>query len=359
MDILDVLYNENKKYLHMPKDINHPINHKKAYDWIYFQNYNDVKFMASKIIKYTTHISFKKFLADLITMVKSYVRKHKKDKNTEFFLILTRSVSKSNIWCMMLVYPYIKDLITDVYFSITDVYMDITNKKNDLHNKIVRCIILDDCIYTGTQMKDYASFEPSVILSQIYNGREISIYDSRWLKLLTGTQEKFREHMNKIALKKFSVDVLVPYCSTIGYKSIKDIPYVRIYNNVKIFKTFIENLGISYDLSALKGTFQFHKDISTIYFDHKIADSLSVFNKIYYLGPLFYSRILHDSKPFIDGCSSEDKIKKLKKNKVDTHNFYENMEYNVPGICPGTFYKSIKYTYKGKVIKDLTNLIGK
>jgi hypothetical protein len=191
---------------------------------------------------------------------------------------------------------------------------------------------------------------PSTIM---YNGKpdepdHTSLDWIDWLKKITDDTTAIEMTINKDA---FSVNLIIPYMSTLAQQKVSELHFVMVPSNVNVFKMFRERVNMN-DYSQgivreFESTFQYHTDISAIYFDHKIADAVSTFNKIYLLAPVFHCGNLIKSICFIDGCCKNSNLK----NKINPYEIYLNVEENMDGIaCPPTYYKSIAYTKNKKKI---------
>ena len=156
-------------------------------------------------------------------------------------------------------------------------------------------------------------------------------------------------------IELFAVDLIIPFMSTLAQASLKQLIWVNVPKDCFIFGTFNQYINVerfpTYILNEFKKTFQYHKNISSIYFDHKVADSVSTFHKIYLLAPLFNCSVEDMSVPFIDGCD----LTKIPK-KINIYDFYVDLSDKIK-TCPPTFYKTIKYTYKKKRLDKDKNLL--
>ena len=345
------LYEENKNRLKMD-DINYPLNYKKGRAWINGQCDNESSNFAESIIMSTKYISFGEFYTSLEAMCTTYLNTYSAPnyKNTEFVLITQDDIHKSSTWVSLLCFKFLEPIITDVRSDITDVYNG---------SKKTVCIICDDCSYTGRQM------ENTIRMNQkhLNYGRatEPSIYSKEWLEWDRKEILAAKRYLKTINPAKFRVDLIIPYMSTIAKNRLSNYKYVKINTKTVIFPTFIEQCDISSIpediLHEFRTTFQYHEEISAVYFDHKVADSVSTFHKIYTLSPLFNCVALNGRVGFIDNCKDTKNIdKKININEITLS--FENLE-NTHNICPVTFYKHIKYTFngesvpRGKMVKEL------
>lgn len=349
-------YEENKNKITMKKSVNYPLNYRKALNWVNSQCDAESREFANEIIKYTKYVSFERFIENLQNICNSYVNKFKdpKYKNTVFILIIPFDVYKSNTWASLLVFEYIKDIIHDIYADITDVYNDTIDSSSRIYKKKVRCILCDDCAYTGSQISIASSFDYNRI-NYIEKEAPPSENSPKWLKWHENCKKHAENIINKMPEGIFAVDLIIPYMSTLAQASLKKIPWVNVPRDCNIFVTFNQRINIerypTYILNEFKKTFQYHKNISSIYFDHKVADSVSTFHKIYLLAPLFNCSIQDMTIPFIDNCD----LKRIPEH-INIYDFYVDLSDKIK-TCPPTFYKSIKYTYKKKILVEDTNLI--
>jgi len=277
-----------------------------------------------------------------------------KYKNHIFILIIPFHISKSNTWVSLLSFSYLKDVIHDIYSNITDVYNDTIDSKSPLYKKKVKCIICDDCSYTGDQLSIISSFNYEKI-NYIDKSAPPDEHSNSWLAWHERTNREAEEYIKKVSIDIFSVDLVLPYMSTLAQASLRKIPLVNVSRNCYIFTIFSQRINMDripmHIINEFKKTFQYHKNISAIYFDHKVADSVSTFHKIYLLSPLFNCSLSDLTIPFIDGCD----LKKIPQN-LDIYNYYIDISDKIK-TCPPTFYKSIKYTYKKKPLKGDINLL--
>lgn len=339
------LYAENKSNLHMSKGRNYPINYKVGFDWASYHCDSESSNFASQIIKKTVYVSFNEFLSNLEHMCKSFKRHYEKKKDATYVLIIPFTSDKSNLWVSLLAYPWIHSILHDVHFNITDAYNEyVVHKK---HKNVV-CIICDDCAYTGNQIMNMCSLEPQKLK---YKGKpaepdQTSSIWMNWFKKITDDSARIEKAINKNA---FSVNMIIPYMSTLAQQTLSEWHFVLIPKDVKIFKLFRELVNMhEYNQGMIRefeSSFQYHTNISAIYFDHKIADAISTFNKIYLLAPVFNCGSLRKSVRFIDGCCGTKSID----SSIDIYNIYVNIEdYMQENACPSTFYKSIAYKKNGK-----------
>ena len=340
------LYEENKERILM-KDINYPLNYKKAIKWANGQCDIESSNFAKSIIISTKYVSFIEFYTSLKNMCNTYIATYSKPKyrNTDFVLIVQDSIYRSNTWVSLLCFKFLETIITDVCSDITEVYNG---------NKKTICIICDDCAYTGTQMENIIRMKYKHL--NYGKSKEPSVYSKEWITWDEKEIVAAERYLKTIDPNKFVIDLIIPYISTVAANRLNIYSYVRLQKSTIIFSTFIEQHDIKSIpediLYEFKSTFQYHNEVSAIYFDHKIADSISTFHKIYTLAPLFNCPELHDRIGFIDNCPNIETIdSKININELTLS--FENTN-NTYSICPITYYKNIKYTFNGENIPQNT-----
>lgn len=347
------LWKENEKHLRMPKDVNYPINYKRGWSWAsHHCDSASVKF-AESIIANTAYISFGEFIASIGKICKSFKQFYAgRTTNTVFVLVIPFDMSKSNIWVSLLMWPELREIINDIDFDITSVYNRYigTHPKTD---KNVVCVICDDCAYTGNQLLGYCTLSPH---RTQYSGRpdEPSANSQEWIAWNAEVTARVSEIEAKLDVRAFSINLMIPYMSTYAQQNIIDRRFLMVPKDAHIFKLFRERVNI-HDfpqgvLREFESTFQYHSNIAAIYFDHKIADAVSTFNKVYLLAPVFGCENLQKSVCFIDGCTNSREIPE----GINVYDIFINVEDVLEKrACPRTFYKSIKYTMHGRPITSL------
>lgn len=345
----------------MPQLVNYPINYKRAKQWADSQCDNESKDFAEKIIEYTEYVSFGDFMGRLKLICESYLDGAAKwarnnAGETEYVLILPFPINKSNTWVSLLAFEWISSVITHVYSDITSVFNDSRRQGSPLYGKVIRCVICDDCVYTASQLVGAIStfdFDRVMFKSK---KEPPDVHSPLWLKWHKETRVEIEDLVEKIDINKFSVDVIVPYISTLAEARLHKIHYVRVPRHARVFPIFSQKVNMDrmpiQIQKEFKRTFQYHKEISAIYFDHKVADAVSTFNKIYLLAPLFNCVAANKTVCFIDGCDAAELPEGVRANE-----YYPDIEKKVRA-CPPTFYKGIAYTFDGVVVDAEKTLLG-
>jgi hypothetical protein len=346
LDIFKKICDENKDKVMMPKPINYPINYKRGMEWAASHCNSKSAYFAGQIISKTIYVPFIEFMEQLKKICLSFKKHYKKDKNNVYVLILPYTIDKSNFWVSTLCYEWIGDIIDDIHFSIVEVY-NIYIYEEKTGQKNVICILCDDCMYTGLQVNTYCSLLSTGIKYK-NKPEEPDVHSDEWLTWKKNTMDDIELIENNIDLSKFSINLIIPYIGTTANNAVKTNKFIKLPKDIKMFKSFREEVDVQIlgenTISEFERSFQYHSGISAIYFDHKIADSVSTFNKVFLLSPIFNCNVINASVPFIDGCDNSKKIPA----GINIYDTYINVEDELQGnVCPPTFYKSIKYTYEG------------
>ena len=345
-------YEENKNKIYMSKRENYRLNYQRATLWANSQCDPESREFAHDIIKYTKYVSFKEFTDRIKIICNSYIKTYSspEHKGTVFILIVPFKINKSNLWVSLLTFKYLSSIINDVYYDITDAYNGTLNHRSRLYRKRIRCIICDDCSYTGNQLGFISTFNYSMIQ---YPDKPLapSKFTTEWLNWNTEIKRGAERYISGISLDMFSVDLIVPYMTRLAFGRLEKIHHIKIPRDVWLLSTFAQQKDVNriplHILNEFKKTFQYHSDISAIYFDHKIADSVSTFHKIYMLAPIFNCAVTNKRIGFIENCEKETTIP----DDIKIYDYHIDIEPLLgKKACPPSFYKSIKYTFNNKIV---------
>lgn len=347
-------YNENKSKLRMPIDENHRLNYEKAMYWVNSQCDKESRDFAESIIKNTIYVSFKKFMKQLKLVCDSYIKASKKmkDKNSVLYVFMIPfSISKSNIWVSLLAFEYLKDIIDDVAYDITHIYNKTLDIRSKFYQKNVRCIVCDDCSYTGHQLNNLSTLDHSRIK---YPNKPSppDVYSKEWSEWYDRIDLEAGEYIDKISTRKFSVDLVLPYMSTLAKDRLEKKHYIRLPKDCNVFPIFSQQVDMDkipeHIRNEFTSTFQYHKEISAIYFDHKVADAISTFQKIYLLAPLFSCAESFHRVGFIENCND-----KVIPNNINIYDYNLDLKDALgKDLCPSSFYKGIKYTFNNRHVDN-------
>jgi hypothetical protein len=343
----DKLYEENKDKIHMAKKVNHDMNYKKATAWINSHCDEASIEFSRMIIENTLYVSYGRFLFQLERVCESFRAKYK-DSQWKIVLVVPGSVMKSNFWVSLLCYPFLKDMIYDIQFNITDVYNFHVYERS--YHPHIMCVLCDDCAYTGLQISESCAINPYTFM---YSGKpsEPKTSDPKWLDWNRAITDVSLRKMADIKKEHFCVALLIPFIGSYAYAHISKNPLVIMPKNAEMFMTFKERVDLHRfshsSLMEFGQTFQYYSGVSAVYFDHKVSDCVSTFNKIYLLAPVFHCNAGRKFVPFIEGCDSGG-------TNLNVYGVYTNVEDDVAAatgsVCPTTFYKMIQYTVDGVIV---------
>ena len=143
---------------------------------------------------------------------------------------------------------------------------------------------------------------------------------------------------------------------------INEEDFKKIVNRIYVELCNYNDFSNDTNLQLGTTSFQCYDFLTPIYFDHKVADNISTFQKLIYFGSYPTTKKC-EFLPLINGehINEELEIEKMYK-KFHCHYFIDNMEEKFPSTYTGekkykTFYKNIIYKSNGKKIDDNNNIV--
>jgi hypothetical protein len=275
------------------------INNVKIQEYVDLYQEENKEFI-SKVLNAVMHIPFSKFLNDTKEQTEIFNKTINKKKYIYIIGVRTDvgssstdyNLYKSNFWMFMLLYQF---LDTKPYDILLDLKIAI-NLYGDEHDYL----IVDDCIYSGSQIVENVLYTNSS--ETLYKYPDSFITESETKKTL---YKPVQQHNIKIHL-------LVPYISNIGYRKISNLRLVTslditCYN--KYIVNSYSNILDSQTLHKLKTLYNNFIKINTdnlipIFFDHKIADIISTIDLILIKGQVLDNKDLR--LVFIDACAYDE-----------------------------------------------------
>lgn len=344
MDILSIekfklFISENKTKI-LEHKVYHPIDEENFNKWIelHREGGSDLENLAIDFRRYTKHVSYTEFL-EKIGQLCADIRKLKNDKGySSIILLITNNMfssstifSRSNFWVSLIFYIYLQDIITDVFLDIP--------KSFDRENVLI--IVPDDASYSGDQYSQY-------------------IYDNFTHKNLKGDKDIF------IAIPYVSNKAYTRMINTINNikseNSSIQISFIFSENTIR-FYSFYENL-----INNSNDPYQTQKiwrenadclDKHTIYFDHKLADTVSIYQYIYALGRPLNSSLCDKNyfqNTLIKNCNYSFANIPCKQPIHRSKDLQEEPGIGAENMCPSPFYKFINYTFNGQTLKNIKQL---
>ena len=303
-------YIENKDKLH--PTTSYSLNDKNFQLWIDRQGDDNsiYKAYANILRKYTKHISFKEFnnqLGSVASNINNIINIYK--PINVVLIVDINNYNKSSFWISLLLYEKINhDKITHIITNPIDT--------RNFQGKTL-CIHPEDASYSGIQLSSLLG----VLNTETRNTDEFLYYIAC----------PFISKKAYDKIKKISKVIYIDKQSTIFFDSLG--------NNKKheppTIKNFVKKIS-KYD------------NLHTIYFDHKLADNVSIPQEVY-----VYGRNLNEDEDdeivtLIENCNYE-KYKNIIKKHKDMYDIQELISTNE--MCPPAFYKHINYTFNNKPFK--------
>lgn len=238
---------------------NYPLDHSLDKKQIkHFIDMSDLKVrnICKKIFKYTIHISFENFLYRLNICINEILDNI--NLNKPIFIFIPKTLfndykNKSNYWLYNYIQNYIKFKI-----SLNEDILIINDIKNNSNDDNI--IFIDDCIYSGTQLGA---------------GTILNLNNKKKLKLNLFILVPFisDEGIDYIIQSFNYNETLSKYCDFyICKKAIKILPVFKYLseNEINLIQDFYSEHLFNFKFNYL------------IYFDHKIADTISTITYFYY-----------------------------------------------------------------------------
>jgi hypothetical protein len=324
--------------------LSHPLNKANVKKFIEASAI-DAQEAVRKFIKSTTHVSFETFIG--------YVNHNLQDalkyleKGRPIFIYIDSSEDyrqKSNLW----LYLYINQIAKQKYKQTVHILTHL-DKRNLKDNDMV--LLVDDCIYSGTQMGD-------TILS-INNPRQKKLQFLLFVPFLS-------ENGVDSVIRAFDMNPELYDCELYLSDSVFYISPLWRYMNEDEYMS-IRKYYYDYENKQFRLETDVYEQLNKypIYFDHKVADHMSSFPEIY--GGLVPNKHNLQNTKNIDMLTAESRGKpkteewkqrmtKLQNNfkiyPLITHCEYLNIPEFVESSCPVPPYKKDLYGDFVKLIKQ-------
>jgi hypothetical protein len=331
--LFDQFYDENRGDKLYPTK-NYNINIEQLNAWAAAVNRSncpeEVIALANTFALNLTHIGFNYFYMKLNQVAHDVRAKIEALKPNKVYALINMNYRKSPTWVALLIWDVLRDLVTGVVTDPRHIPLEEFEQP-------LAIIHMDDMSYSGTQMGDTVDLG-------------VGLYDDA----------------------KTHYYVLVPFMGTGAKRHL-----VRVWKHLK-FSTYTTEMATlntfltwgGYDsLKVLKKLdepvwhrlYPIRLPHNLIYFDHKLADALSVPTKMF--AALYVAdaqgKVLETFHP-IRGC--EDNVYKTDTGKVLTPGTSVN-DWEQASACPVSFYKGINYTFNGvsleSSIEPLMDILNK
>lgn len=300
-------YNENKEKLHMKQSF--PINWREVMRWKSHLTEPDSIKLGEHFIATLQHVPFSQFYDALVKAALAI-------KEERIILVINGNMRKSSAWVALLVWPFINNKVVDIIAP-----QDMKSNVPDRHIHVY----VDDAVYSG---KQFVNAIPASFSGDIY--------------LLTAAVSGSDETANRLEaleLRGNPVKVLLPVSRIRFFSVFEYSKYDREWSDRVMYNNYDK--------------FQYRDDVHAIYFDHKLADAVSVMQKVIALGVDDVKEDYH-FHPIIQGCKPTD-YRYYDKKIVDSHEYVS--DFDPDGVCPTAFYKNIDYTLNGNLVSTLLHIL--
>lgn len=270
----------------------------------------------------------------------------------DIYMYVPQELSRSNTWVGLLLFRTFADRILKdklhIIFSAGGesgyTYLEERFKANP--EKRILAFIVDDMSYSGTQL----SFD---IPSRVETYRSVDFY-----ACVAFIGSAAVDVLRPLGLKFFTSTSVCPSIQNIvtRYKEERKVPFPDSPYAGNLESTYDELLKILGSISYNKkfySALSVYKSQIPIYFDHKIADSLSTFTVILQFAPT--PKANSNKSPcilesLITGCPNPT--------LHQAGNLCRGEKVRMDYECYKAYYKTIPYTYSGVIIDDTEKTFG-
>lgn len=344
-------YSNNKEKLFMTNSGSKHINNANVQKWfnnIQTQSPEDIKdtyeFFAKTFIEFLRYVPFDEFYQIIEKISLEILHKIIESDYTNIYFYIPDEVNKSNLWVTLL---FLDCLLKSKLFT-EDIKNKIkyVNNYNTLvvhsNNNKTLCLYCDDMSYTGSQIcanfirqkHRIKDIQPDTHIDKYF----IISYISNIAKdKVTNSLENVHFCENTVGVDRY-IDQLKKQYGDTNEENVKNVLRMFSYNPDDIISTMGRNA-----CNCSKG-------YTPIYFDHKIADALSTFDKLLFTGayPISKTSTVCEINPLIEGCDDIVNLASLFSENPCKIN--QSLDSDVP--CFPSFYKTISYTINDTVLKN-------
>ena len=351
---LSKFYSKNK-LLEVSKDYN--IDQKLLDKWIQSHKTDRDKVIARNLINPITYISFDNFYNNLVLSTKKFNNYIKKNNIKKYYLVIGSNtewgtnqkryinIEKSNFWTILIIYPFLElkpyDIVLNLNQALQFSIFDMIKNKKD--NNRADFVFVDDASYSGQQL--FTNTIGEELINKKYLNSILSNNNPNSLSSIT--KNNIKEN-NKLAIfpvkndSNVNIHIIVPYISTSAFdlsNRIKIMHNINIYlyNNYMIinYDTYYSNKynNTIIDLEEKYQEFGFHRDLTPLYFAHKMPDSASTIDYLLLSGIV------------VNNSEIKKNNKKVRENNENNNENNENNENNKNN-------KNNKNNNQNKIIKE-------
>lgn len=275
LDDFNKIYNILKSHLE-PKS-KARINEEKIKKYIELYKTENRDFIK-RILNAICHIDFKKFCSDSYEQVEIF-NSNIKEKKYIYIIGVNNQIGssnndyniyKSNLWMFMLIYSKLEKKPYDILLNVKIAIQ--------LYGDSYDYLIVDDCSYSGTQ----------IVEAVLYNDASETLYKYPNSYLIKNDVYK-KTIFKPIQKHNINIHLFIPFLGFIAWNKIKQLKLLTCFNIITYEKYILNEYGSilskddSYKLDNLYTDFYnniYSLNLIPIFFDHKIADSISTIELI-------------------------------------------------------------------------------
>ena len=265
----------------------------------YINLYKDEnKDFIKKLLNAINHISFEKFCTDTYEQLEIFNSNIKGKKYIYVIGVNDQigsssadfNIYKSNLWMFMLIYDKLEtkphDIILNVKIAI------------QLYGDTVEYLVVDDCSYSGTQ----------IVQEVLYSDASETLY--KYPNSFLIKTDLYKKTLFKPVKKhNISIHLFIPYLSYIAWNKLQELKLLTCFNIITYEKYILNELKTILSREDSLKLFNLYSNFYNginplqyvpIFFDHKIADTLSTVELILTKGQVLDNPDLR--LIFIDAC---------------------------------------------------------
>ena len=370
-------YLENKDKLFMESG-KKSINYENVEKWFQnIQNYSpeEIKptydFFAHTFIEFLLYVPFAKLYEILNRISFQLVEIVNSGDYKNIYFYIADSANKSNLWVALL----FLDCLIKNNISLEIQKIKFVNNYdalvNDSNNERSLCLYCDDMSYTGSQIKSNFLNLCTFKTPTKWAGMSDKGNSYHALEMCEGVRGK-NANLEDTNIDKY---LIIAYLSNTAYTKLSTIKNVHFFKDTVVVNSYIDQLKNKYGetnpemVENVVKMFTYNPTnlfftmgrkacncnmaYTPIYFDHKIADELSTFNKLLFTGS-YPTTSVCEINPLIHGCNDIVMLESFFGKNPCTTNY--TLDSEVP--CFPSFYKTILYTINGNKINEDENIVA-
>lgn len=324
--------------------------------------------LAKDIIETTEYINFDTLLNQINLISKEIIEKI--DLYDQIHFIINDPISKSNLWISLLfMYFFETENIIDKLKQKCHVFASHKESLNQYEEQFkqneklrIFAIYFDDMSYSGAQINRNLEHDKTKQQYELYLG--VAYIGEKALELIQ-SQDNVNIFKNTIRVLNLYDKIKKLYGNQVRDDQLK-----------KDYLKFIELIFTKSSFTRKINSLTLHEGITNIYFDHKVADTLSTIQQILLFGSYpISSNNREDEKKKQEECECLPLLYNSNQNCTILDEFDDEFykllcKTTIPELndemqkktSPPTFYKSIEYIYNNKIVDktlNITNIINK